>query len=122
VKRFRRRGLLAALIAALAVSTVSVFTPGLPFPRQGLSEVDLALLRLRSEGTNVESGGARLEVIEQAGPLEHEVPAEATIEVRRRLKRTLRRSSPRHRKLRLQHRKPRPRRRNPRLRPPRRPS
>jgi serine-type D-Ala-D-Ala carboxypeptidase (penicillin-binding protein 5/6) len=81
VKRFRRRRHLAALVAALAVSTFSVFTPGLPFPWQSLSEVDLSLLRLRSARTNFESGGARLEVIEQAGPLEHDVLAEATIEV-----------------------------------------
>jgi serine-type D-Ala-D-Ala carboxypeptidase (penicillin-binding protein 5/6) len=81
VKRFRRRAHLAALIAALGVSLASVLTPGLPFPRQRLSEFDLALLRLRSAGTHVESGGARLEVIERGGPLEHEVPPEATIEV-----------------------------------------
>ena len=81
MKRLRRRGHLAALVAALAVSTISVFTSGLPFPWQSLSEVDLSLLGLRSARTNVESGGARLEVIEQAGPLEHDVPAEATIEV-----------------------------------------
>jgi serine-type D-Ala-D-Ala carboxypeptidase (penicillin-binding protein 5/6) len=81
VKRFRRRAHLAALIAALAVSTASAFTAVLPFPRQGAWDFDLALLRQRSAGNKVESGGARLEVIDHAAPSGNEVPAEATIEV-----------------------------------------
>jgi D-alanyl-D-alanine carboxypeptidase len=75
-----RWGQLAAVAAALAVSTASVLALGLPFPRQGVSEIELALSRLRSSGSNVESGGASM-VLEQAIPLGEEAPVGPTPEL-----------------------------------------